>query len=246
MNFIKTVCAIILLLPLPLSANGMFSSQDEVCKWMTYYYINPEPNRVSDVINYMSQNGMLDEKKASPPIFGFLAGIFKMNPSQVLQSIKESKNLPPPHYSIVLLGIWYSGLPNGKTIVIDTIQNNAEQKKNLGYLLSGDSPNLLDIPLKQGAWVLDALWGNFMATGEEEPILKIMSALPWVDVEGNANLMIVGGAANWSLTSNAMQHDRVLEICEKQVQLQPSEISIKLKKIIDRVHKEKKLLAFTN
>jgi hypothetical protein len=75
--------------------------------------------------------------------------------------------------------------------------------------------------------VLDALWGTFMATGEAAPVECIIAVLPWVwqldsrntpqDAQGNRQLdfrFLIGGAAEWSLSSNARQHPKVLAICE--------------------------------
>jgi hypothetical protein len=44
--------------------------------------------------------------------------------------------------------------------------------------------------------------------------------------------LLVAGAARWSLTSNAIQHRRVLEICQEEVGKQPKEVAEKLRKII--------------
>ena len=94
------------------------------------------------------------------------------------------------------------------------------------------------IPLEQGAWVLDALWGNFMATGNKAPVQRIMTTLPWIDVKGDVNRLLIGGAARWSLTSNAVQHQRVLQFCEEEVSAQPKDVAAKLREVIANVRKE--------
>ncbi len=93
--------------------------------------------------------------------------------------------------------------------------------------------------MEQGPWVLDTLWGEFMATGESAPVERIISALQWVGIKGNPNLLLVGGAANWSLISNAEQHQKVMEICEKQFQNEINDsVKERLKEII-KTAKEK-------
>src|SRR5260221_671538 len=43
---------------------------------------------------------------------------------------------------------------------------------------------------------------------------RVIDALPFLDANGDEVRAVTGGAARWSLTSNAVQHPRVLEICE--------------------------------
>jgi len=79
---------------------------------------------------------------------------------------------------------------------------------------------------------LDCLWTEFMATGKEEPVGKILktlfyttedidlSSLVW-RTEGISSkqqaLDILKHAAAWSLTANARQHKRVYEILNKEM-----------------------------
>lgn len=93
------------------------------------------------------------------------------------------------------------------------------------------------IPLEQGPWVLDALWGNFMATGNAEPVARIMEALPWLDAKGEARKLLVAGAARWSLTSYAKQHKKVMAICESEIKTQPPAVQVKLKSVISGAKK---------
>jgi tetratricopeptide (TPR) repeat protein len=73
------------------------------------------------------------------------------------------------------------------------------------------------------------LWGSFFATGDERYVKHIMSILPWFG-QGNAEKTLLAGTAQWSLTCNAYQHKRVLQICEKERINQPA-----LKKALSEV-----------
>jgi hypothetical protein len=96
------------------------------------------------------------------------------------------------------------------------------------------------IPLEQGPWVLDALWGKFMATGERAPVERIITTLPWLDIKGDINRLLVGGSARWSLASNAIQHKRVLKICEDVAITQKGDVASKLRELIANAKKELK------
>jgi tetratricopeptide (TPR) repeat protein len=77
--------------------------------------------------------------------------------------------------------------------------------------------------------ILDILWANFFATGDERFVKRIMSILPWFG-QGNAGKTLLAGTAKWSLTCNAHQHKRVLQICQRERENQPA-----LKKVLSEV-----------
>ena len=214
-------------------AQSTFTSQDDLQKWVTYYYLNPEPHKVPAAVQYLSQSGMLDRENPVPPILGFLAGAFQNNPDQLSSWLDELSSLPEPHLGIVLIGLWYAELPNSGERVHSTLENYPSLAEQYEFIAHGDPIGVTEIPLEQGPWVLDVLWGNFMATGDKQPIIRIMAALPWENVEGDVNRLMVGGAANWSLSSNARQHEKVRQICEEEVNHQPEEVAQKLRAVLD-------------
>ncbi|MCU7797281.1 MAG: hypothetical protein KZQ75_09140 [Candidatus Thiodiazotropha sp. (ex Myrtea spinifera)] len=192
--------------------DSQFSSQEELGKWFTYYYLESGPDRVGAAIRYMSESGALEEANALPGIFGFLSGFFTSNPNEVKKITSELEDLPDNHFSVVLLGFWYANLPNSQTEVYQYLDSRKNLEDQLSYLRTGKPMALHEIPLEQGPWVLDALWGEFFATGRSKPVERIAEALPWIEVKGDIDRLLVGGAAKWSLSSNAYQHERVKEI----------------------------------
>lgn len=235
----RLLFAIVLLVTFTAPAEGDFQSQDEFSNWFTFYYQNPDPRRIPDAIEYMGQSGLLDKKNSISPIFGFLAGGFRDNPEQVAGWVDRFNSLKEPHLGVVVLGLWYANLPDSQKRVYMLLDKHPNLKQQFGFLYQGSPMSVEKIPLEQGAWVLDALWGNFMATGSKTPVVRIMTTLPWVDVKGDINRLLVGGAARWSLTSNAAQHQRVLEFCEAEVRTQPKEIAEKLREVIANAKKER-------
>jgi hypothetical protein len=224
---------VLLFVTLTGTVNAGFQSQDDVSKWLTYYYLKPDPTSIPDAIEYMSRTSLLDEKNLIAPIFGFLAGGFKDNPDQTAAWVDRLGVIKESHLRVVVLGLWYANLPDSKNRVYAILDKHPSLKKEFGYLYQGSPMPVEEIPLEQGPWVLDALWGNFMATGSKTPVLRIAMALPWIDVKGDINRLLVGGAARWSLTSNAVQHQRVMQICEAEVGKQPKKIAKKLREVID-------------
>lgn len=209
-----------------------FKSHDEVVKWFTFYYENPEPARLVEAIEYMSQSEFLDRKNAGPPIFGFLAGVFSSNPGHVEAWVKQLGSIKESHLGVVVQGLWYANLPQSRSQVYALLNTHPELKGQFAYLYKDKPIPIEKISLDQGPWVLDALWGKFMATGNKEPVVRIMSTLPWVDLRNDINRFLVGSAARWSLGSNAVQHKRILQICEQELAAQPQAVADKLQDII--------------
>jgi hypothetical protein len=221
----------------PAIAGAAFQSQEEVSQWFTFYYQKPEPDRLPDFIAYMSKSGVLDKTNTLTPIFGFLSGAFRNNPDRVSAWVSQLSTLKEQHLGVVVLGLWYAGLPDSPKMAYAIIENHPKLKPNFEFLYKGAPMTIEQIPLEQGPWVLDALWGKFMATGDSAPVERIIATLPWVDVKGDVNRLLVGGAARWSLTSNAVQHKRVLEICEGVAKTQSGEVAAKLGEVIANAKK---------
>ncbi|MFA7096092.1 MAG: hypothetical protein WC383_06360 [Gammaproteobacteria bacterium] len=216
-----------------LPAVAGFKSQEDVAKWMTFYYQAPDVSGFPEAIEYMSRTGVLDKDSSSAPIFGFIAGVFKDNPALVKGWVDRLGSLKEEHLGVVVLGLWYADLPESRALTYAMLDRHPRLNYGFSFLRTGTPIPVTKIPLEQGPWVLDALWGNFMATGRREPVERIMAALPWFEVKGDLIKLLVGGAARWSLTSNAIQHDRVFEFCEKAAETQPEEVALELRKIVD-------------
>jgi len=234
----RLILSIVLFASFVAPVNAAFTSQEELTRWFTYYYQKPEPSKIPDAIEYMSQTGRLDKKNSIPPIFGFLAGGFRDNPEQVSGWVDRLSSLKESHLGVVVLGLWYANLPDSQQRVYEILEKHPNLKQELSYLYKGSPMPIEEIPLEQGPWVLDALWGNFMATGSKAPVVRIMSTLPWIDVKGDIKRLVIGGAARWSLTSNAVQHQRILDFCEIEAGTQPKKVAEKLREVIASAKKE--------
>lgn len=219
-------------------ARTEFESQESVSDWVTFYYKHPDPDSIPDAVKYMSRSGILDNKDAISPIFGFLSGVFRKNPEKINYWLKDLRNIKDNHFEVIILGLWYSGLPDSKSRVSSLLEKHSRLKPEFSFVNKGLPISIEEIPLEQGPWVLDALWGEFMATGEKTPVQRIISTLPWSEVKGDVNRLMIGGSARWSLTSNAIQHKRVFEICEEAVKNQNSDVATKLGEVINGAKKE--------
>jgi len=226
----RWIAAFLLVLLLPAGSRG--EEPKDLSRWFTYYYVHPDPSGVPDALAAMARSGWLEKKNSVPPVFGFLAGLFRENPEKVREWVRELEGIGERRLTVVILGLWYADLPDSKKRVYDLLERHPVLKQEWDLLTHGDPVTLETIPPEQGAWVLDALWGAFMATGKEVYVARIISTLPWSKEKKNLSRLVLGSAARWSLLSNAIQHPRVLEICEKEAASRPPDISSILLEIV--------------
>lgn len=220
------------------AAQEQHTSIEGNARWFTYYYMNPEPDLVAEAILAASSHGSMKNGAKSPVFFGFLAGVLSKNPTMAKSISDKLLSLPENDQPALILGIWYSTHPDAKALLKEIATSAPHHHDMINHLLTGGRLDLIDIPLEQGAWVLDALWGNFMATGDEAPVIRIISALPWINIRGDVSRLMVGGAARWSLISNAIQHPLVLELCHRNMETQPQEIKEVLRQVVAEAEKD--------
>ncbi|QQR69486.1 MAG: hypothetical protein IPI58_02075 [Alphaproteobacteria bacterium] len=209
-----------------------FSDTEQLNRWITYYYSKPEPLRVADAISAASSKGLTHNGQETTPFIGFIAGVINKTPSMAQHLAKYLVSLPHADQHMVILSIWYSSYPDAEHLLQNIKTSIPQHKEIIDKLLANNRPSLLELPMEKGPWVLDMLWGYFMATGDEAPVVRIITALPWINIRDDTSRLLVGGAARWSLTSNATQHERVMAICRKEVESQPDEVKTLLQEVI--------------
>lgn len=218
-------------------AMAAFGSEEEIDRWLVSYYKKPDPNAVSEAVRAMSRSGLLDKTTAHAPILGFLAGVFRDNPKQVAGWVKTFGSLKGAHRGVVVRALWHSGLPDSQKLAYAMLDADPTLKKSFASFYKRTSTPIEKVPIQLGPWVLDALWGNFLATGKKAPVARIMTALPWIDADRDISRMLIGHSAAWSLTSNAVQHPKVMTFCEEEVKTQPEDVAKKLSSVITKAKK---------
>jgi len=217
---------------------------EDISRWISYCYLDPQPDRVTHFIDRACTAGMLKDENVTGPIAGFLAGVLSANPELAEPLVEQMAAYSGIERSGLVLGMWFSGLHNARLLLEPLMQPESSQQAAAAQSILSRMPReLTEVPFEHGPWVLDALWGKFMATGDDAPVVRVMSALPWStgegDIKGDVNKLLVGKAAKWSLTSNAFQHERVMSICEAQLQSQPEEVAILLREVIEKARSQR-------
>lgn len=98
----------------------------------------------------------------------FLGKIMAANPRQISGWMNSLKSLPDAEYEVLKKAVWYSGTDAGN----DWLKANGESG-----LADGPRPQLLSSQraMQMQPADLDSLWEWFFATGEKEPVEKIVS-----------------------------------------------------------------------
>lgn len=104
--------------------------------------------------------------------------------------------------------------------------------KQIQSILSTRPPDIFNDAIKNASQ-LDMLWATFLATGDSVPVKRIISTLHLLK-DGHGLDIAIGGAAQWSIGSNAIQHRRVYDICQEELKNTSGETRNILQEIVSK------------
>lgn len=206
------------------------ASADDLGRWMTYYYLHPQPDLLVPAVLYADRNNLLAGDYVAP-FQAFLSRVFAQNPDKIGGWFNALAPMKENNRTLLLTSIWWSNTAQGKQILQQLCKSlpekpQAEFKKQI----DSDPPLINEMPMDNTA-LLDMLWAAYCASGDEKYVKRLLTSLPWADGDQkNLNKLMLASAAKWSLTSNCEQHPKVMEICEQVASSDPA-----LKKYIDPV-----------
>jgi hypothetical protein len=212
---------------------------------VTYFYRNPSPARLAQLMAYFNTIAESGKPFAQPPLIGFLAAAFQKYPGDIDTLLPADLSLPMleiVEYSLRLAG------QDAKARLI------AERLKSRGAAAPDftDVPASLDAVAAAGPSEFDMLWGASFASGDPRYCSKILAQFAAVaNVDGNANDMLAiaktagtgadlhwvadkrgvdkareltgMSSALWSLNANARQHTFVRKVVSDYIQAHPAE-----------------------
>jgi len=188
------------------------ATEAEMWKRLTYYYLDPNPIEAIGYLESINEAYVRIEGKSLADMSE--RGGMRSFYAEVLESSPEA---------VRILELRLPDLPVDVRVFANAALmrcNSPECDRVRGFPVSSEVE-----PLSVSA--LDDYWAAFTATGERSHVEKVIAALPLVEVRGDIERLLIGGAARWSLSSNAHQHTKVLEIC-KDVLTQAKEPLAKL------------------
>lgn len=227
-------------LPAPAAARE-FTSVERLMQWTFTYRQRPEPTRMPEAVRAMFELGLLDDEDKSGYFVGFVAGVLAKNPKSAPSLIERMLPLPAKEQSIVVRAIAYSELANWPELLMRFAPRVPERQILVDELLAGNEPVLIDAPLDSDA-VVYALWGFYVATGDERHVRRVISALAWTDggepgpfswariestlgigdAEEQQTLLeraVIASVAKWTLVSYAEHHRELVELYRAEAPL---------------------------
>jgi len=183
-----------------LLAGGPKMSDEELGKWLAYYYLEPNPVVAIDNLEALNESfkrnkGIsLGEIAERGGVRTFYAEIFNTSPDAV--ALVESRL---PELSVDIRVFVNEAIRRCVSAACDRVRGTPHVPITEPLSVSG----------------LDDHWAAFAATGSKPHVVAVIEALPLFEVRGNVDQLMIGGAAKWSLTSNAVQHSRVLMFCRE-------------------------------
>ncbi len=187
---------------------------------MFSYYLEPQPQHIEWMLLVVSQDKLLENRDAVPPIQGFLAEVFIAEPDQVKHWAEMIAQLPAFDQLHLWLPVWLSSNPEGRAVMKEQLETRSEFFKSLMPLLEQEPPAPQDLPITSSA-VLDFFWGAYFASGDDRYLFRISIVLAWDPEElaamQDTRRQNLRAAAAWSLRSNARDHASVLAWCEQEI-----------------------------
>jgi hypothetical protein len=188
-----------------------FANGTAVAKWMVGYYRQPEPHRVADAMTMLEVEGGLKSEHRFMTIAAFLAGVIDRDKGAVGPLVVHAAKAGFDQKSLLAQALVLSARRD-EVLPGVTARLPGTQTAVAKLLADSETADTLRRPIGNAA-ALDLYWAYFMATGKDEALTEIMASVAGTLQESDLQPLMVGHAAKWSLTFNAIQHARVMEAC---------------------------------
>jgi hypothetical protein len=160
--------------------------------------------------------------------------------------------MPDKEQAVIIRAIVYSGRPDWRELLEKNSARMPLRRPLIDDFLAGKRPTLMELPLEHGGSPgVYALWGYYVATGQYEPVVRIMEALRWSKKKSDSNFsfrkiftgwgsdpsalekITAGGTAKWTLASYAERDRDLINLYRAEYARQPEEIAKPLKEVIE-------------
>ena len=189
-----------------------FLSIEEYGVWMMNIFRTKDVERFKYALEYAGKQKHFTQPDFVSVGFVFFGTIMRTYPETLDVFFETVGSLPASEQPMALMAVRYANVEKGNKLLEDLLKKEEFQKAAKKYeeYAKYKMPDLYKIGFSPD--VLDLLWTEFFVTGEAKPVKRITEALSGLDDKDNMGVFIVASAARWSLTSNAVQFDKVLEI----------------------------------
>jgi hypothetical protein len=192
-----------------------FETAEAILKWISGYRMDPKPQDLPRAVQRMAQTGAFKDLDTAGVYIGFIAGVLGANAADADALVSKIFPLPPEDQVALVRAIAYSGHPDWQGLLRRNAERMPARKLMIDRYLEGKLPTLAKLPLDAGPAPLDILWGQFFATGEYAPLLRIISVLEWSQDKNNMERLTIGSMAKWTLANNAQRDKDILDALKR-------------------------------
>lgn len=220
--------------------------------WISTYRKHPNPSRVPAAVHAMQEYGLFTDEEKAWFCTGFIAGVLGDNQKNGTSLIAKMFPMPDKEQAVIIRAIVYSNRPDWRELLEKFSSRMPLRRPLIDDFLQGKRPTLMDLKLTDGgAPGIYALWGYYVATGQHEPVVRIMQALQWSRNKDDGGFswrkmftgwggdpsavekITTGGTAKWTLASYAERDRTLLDLYRAEYDRQPATISRPLKDVIE-------------
>jgi hypothetical protein len=236
----------------PPEPQGTFPSVERLMDWISNYRKHKNPSRVPAAVHAMREYGLFGDEEKAWFCTGFIAGVLGSNPRDGPGLVPRMFPMPDKEQAVIIRAIVYSGRPDWRDLLEKNASKMPLRRPLIDDFLAGKRPTLMDLPLDTGGSPgVYALWGYYVATGQHEPVVRIMDALRWSKAKADSGFsfrkvfsgwghdpsavdkITTGGTAKWTLASYAERDRELLKLYRAEYERQPEEIAKPLKDVIE-------------
>jgi len=233
------------------SPQSEFSSAERLLDWVSNYRDRPQYWKVPAAVHAMLDHGLFKDEEQRWFCAGFIAGVLGTNPKDGPGLIPHMFPMPAKEQEVIIRAIAYSGRPDWQDLLRKNADKMPLREPLIEDFLNGRRPTLQTLELELGgAQAVYAHWGYYAASGQHEPVVRILPALKWskgADEKGffskltsgwgsaasNVDKVTTGGTAKWTLASYAERDRDLIKLYRAEIPNQPEEIAKPLKDVVD-------------
>ena len=236
--------------PMAPEPQGAFTSAERLMDWVSNYRNHKTPSRVPAAVHAMRQYGLFGDEEKAWFCTGFIAGVLGSNPKDGPNLVARMLPMPDKDQAVLIRAIAFSGRPDWRDLLTKYKARMPLREPLIDSYLSGKAKPLMEADLADGPSVVYTLWGYYVATGQYEPVVRIIEALRWSKNKNDGNFSIkkiftgwrndpsavekisTGATAKWTLASYAERNRDLLSLYRAEYERQPKEISKPLRDVI--------------
>ena len=172
---------------------------------ITNYYLDPHPERLTNFLWESSlRPDLRDEALDIHAVF--IAAALNKAPQYTQATLDQAALLTAERSELALKTAWLMNNKAGNAFLAKAAKDSWPDAADM---LATPAPDFRSLEAMDD-FTLDCLWVTFFATGDEWPVLQILSVAALKPTSAETD--ILRSAAAWSLQSNARQHARVKSI----------------------------------